>query len=73
MARWTCPRCDREFSRSRQSHTCLPGGSVDESFAGRPPVQREIYDVITGHLATLGPVHADARIDGLPVIARCEP
>jgi hypothetical protein len=60
MTRWTCPRCDREFGRARQSHTCLPGCTVEESFAGRPPWQREIYDAILDHLASLGPVHEDA-------------
>jgi hypothetical protein len=59
MARWTCPRCDREFGRANQSHTCLPGNSVDASFRGRPE-QRAIYDAIMRHLETLGPVHADA-------------
>jgi Domain of unknown function (DUF5655) len=60
MARWICPRCDREFVRARQAHTCVPGGTVDDSFAGRPPVQREIYDAVVEHLHNLGPVHADA-------------
>jgi Domain of unknown function (DUF5655) len=58
--RWTCPRCDREFARQQQSHACLPGGSVDESFAGRPPGQRAAYEAVVGHLRTLGPVHEDA-------------
>ncbi|MGE5827957.1 MAG: DUF5655 domain-containing protein [Micromonosporaceae bacterium] len=60
MGRWTCPRCDREFGRAHQSHVCVPGGTVEESFAGRPPVQREIYDALMAHLDTLGPVHVDA-------------
>ncbi|MBV8950999.1 MAG: hypothetical protein JOZ99_08995 [Actinobacteria bacterium] len=60
MARWTCSRCDREFGRANQSHTCIPGGTVDDSFRGRPQVQREIYDAIAAYLATIGPVHADA-------------
>ena len=60
MARWTCPRCDREFARARQSHTCLPGNSVDATFRSRPPEQREIYDAIMRALKPLGPVHADA-------------
>ncbi len=60
MDRWTCPACEREFARGHQAHTCVPGGTVDESFAGRSPVQREIYEAIMAHLATLGPVHADA-------------
>ncbi len=60
MNRWRCPACDREFARTAQSHVCLPGNSVDQTFAGHPPVQREIYDAIVGHLRTLGPVYVDA-------------
>jgi hypothetical protein len=60
VPRWTCPRCDREFGRAQQSHTCLPGNQVADSFAGRPDVQRAIYDTIVAYLETLGPVHADA-------------
>jgi hypothetical protein len=60
MARWTCPRCDREFGRAHQSHTCLPGNSVEATFLARPPVQRAIYDAIVEHLESLGPFHVDA-------------
>ena len=60
MARWTCPRCDREFGRAHQSHTCLPGSSIDATFAGRPEEQRAICDAIVAHLETLGPLHVDA-------------
>jgi len=60
MARWTCPRCDREFGRVNQSHTCLPGNSVERTFAGRPPEQRAICDAIVAYLTTLGPLHVDA-------------
>lgn len=60
MARWVCPNCDREFAKAHQAHVCVPGCTVDECFAGRPPVQREIYDALVGYLDTLGPVHVDA-------------
>ena len=60
MGRWTCPRCDREFGRAHQAHTCVPGGTVEESFAGRPDYQAEAYWRIMDHLAKLGPVHADS-------------
>jgi hypothetical protein len=60
VTRWTCPRCDREFGNANQSHTCIPGCTVDATFAGRPPAQRAVYDAILGHLLTLGPVHEDA-------------
>jgi hypothetical protein len=58
--RWTCPRCDREFARARQGHTCVPGCTVDETFAGRSPAFREVYDAIAAHLNTLGEFHEDA-------------
>jgi hypothetical protein len=57
MTRWTCPQCDREFARDRQSHTCVPGCTVEETFAPFPPVYREIYDRL---ISGLGPVHEDA-------------
>lgn len=60
MSRWTCEQCDREFARARQSHVCVPGCTVEESFAGRPPVQRDIYEAVIAYLRTLGPVHEDA-------------
>ena len=60
MSRWTCPFCDREFSRAHQSHVCVPGGTVDDTFAPYPAEWRLIYDAVVAHLDTLGPVHADA-------------
>ncbi len=60
MSRWTCPRCDREFGRANTAHVCVPGCTVDECFAPWPPLWRDIYDAIWEHLASLGPVHADA-------------
>jgi hypothetical protein len=60
MARWTCPRCDREFGRTNQSHTCLPGNTVDATFRGRAPEQPAIYDAIFRYVSSLGEVHVDA-------------
>jgi hypothetical protein len=60
MSRWVCPRCEREFGRANQSHTCVPAGTVDDSFAGRAPQQRAVYDAVLEHLLSLGPVHEDA-------------
>lgn len=60
MSRWTCPACDRQFARHHQAHVCVPGCSVDSTFAGRAPVQRQTYDALIGHLRALGPFHADA-------------
>jgi hypothetical protein len=60
VTRWTCPTCEREFGRAHQAHVCVPGCTVDQCFAPWPPLWREIYDALLDHLATLGPVHADA-------------
>jgi Domain of unknown function (DUF5655) len=60
VTRWTCPACEREFGRARQAHTCVPGCTVDETFTGRPAVQRAICDEIVAYLNTLGPLHVDA-------------
>jgi uncharacterized protein DUF5655 len=60
VSRWRCPACDREFGRAHQSHVCVPGNTVDETFAGRPAGQRDIYETIVGYLNTLGPLHIDA-------------
>jgi len=60
MSRWTCPQCDREFGRANQSHTCVPGGTVADTFSGRPAGQLEAYQHIMAHLATVGPVHVDS-------------
>ncbi|NUR91128.1 MAG: hypothetical protein HOY71_44230 [Nonomuraea sp.] len=57
MTLWTCPACDREFARERQSHVCVPGCTVEEVFAPWPPAYREIYDRL---VEGLGPVHEDA-------------
>jgi Domain of unknown function (DUF5655) len=57
MARWVCPRCDREFDRPHQAHTCVPGVTVD---AVLKPGYRAVYDAILDHLSTLGPLHEDA-------------
>jgi hypothetical protein len=65
VARWVCPRCEREFGRANQSHTCVPAGTVEESFAGHLPRLRGVYDAVLAHLLTLGPVHEDATRVGV--------
>jgi predicted transport protein len=52
---WSCPACGREFGK-RQAHVCAPALSPEAYFAGRPPVEREIYEAVRGHLESLGPV-----------------
>lgn len=59
MAEWICPRCDRLFGRSGQSHDCAPGLSLEEYFETGPAHERPIFDVVMAHVRSLGPVHAD--------------
>lgn len=64
--RWSCPACGREFGRTRQSHVCVPAGSVDETFASAAGGwQRDVFDAIMRHVATLGEVHLDAVAVGV--------
>ena len=56
---WSCSACGREFGK-RQSHTCVPALPIDAYFAGRPPFEREIFEVVCDHLRSLGPVVVEA-------------
>jgi hypothetical protein len=58
--RWCCPRCDREFARANQSHTCVPGISLAQYLDGRTPHQRDVFEALLGSVRSLGPVHVDA-------------
>lgn len=55
MEIWTCDACGREFGK-RQSHVCAPAVSVDDYYSRRPPVEREIFEAVAGHIRSLGPV-----------------
>lgn len=56
---WICPTCGRLFERTRQSHDCAPGLTLDEYFATGPAHERPVFDAVMAHLANVGPVHPD--------------
>ncbi len=56
---WTCPKCQRNFGKKRQSHLCSPGLSLEEYFDGAAPWEEPIFTVVRDHIATLGPVIVD--------------
>jgi hypothetical protein len=60
VARWTCPNCEREFGRTRQSHVCVPGITVEELLSRHPRWVTEIYAAVIDALRAAGPVHEDA-------------
>lgn len=62
---WTCSECGRLFGRSRQSHECSPGLSLDEYFSTGPSHERPVFDAVMEHLALVGPVHVDVVSVGI--------
>lgn len=62
---WVCPRCDRQFGRTNQSHTCAPAASPDDWLAARSPEQRAIASAVLEHVYSAGPVEIDAVKAGL--------
>ncbi|MFP3907816.1 MAG: DUF5655 domain-containing protein [Acidimicrobiales bacterium] len=65
MEGWTCPECGRLFGRTRQSHDCAPGLSIDEYFATGPAHERPVFDAVMAALTEVGPVHADIVAVGI--------
>ena len=53
---WSCPDCGRSFGREGQSHSCVPAGTLDESFRGRPDWYRDAFERVAAHLRGLGEV-----------------
>ncbi|HVF31703.1 MAG TPA: hypothetical protein VM933_01590 [Acidimicrobiales bacterium] len=59
MTGWTCPRCQRLFGRTRQSHECAPAMTLEEYFSTGPPHERPIFEAVLAFLETLGPMHVE--------------
>jgi hypothetical protein len=62
---WRCPACDRVFAKTRQSHDCSPGLSLEEYFSTGPAHERPVFDAVLAVLADVGPVHVDCVSVGL--------
>jgi hypothetical protein len=56
---WTCPKCGRQFGRTKQSHECAPAMSVEEYFSTGPPHERPVFEAVMSHLESVGPVHVE--------------
>jgi Domain of unknown function (DUF5655) len=56
---WTCPSCQRQFKRTRQSHECAPAMTLDEYFSTGPERERPIFEAVLAYLETLGPIHVE--------------
>ena len=52
---WRCPECGRDFANRNQTHTCAALRSLDDHFAGKPAVVRELFDELVKWLESFGP------------------
>lgn len=56
---WTCPSCNRQFARNRQSHDCAPAMTLEEYFSSGPLHEKPIFDAVMSYVEKLGPVHVE--------------
>jgi hypothetical protein len=57
---WTCPRCQRRFTRANQRHACGTGDR-GEVVRGRPAALVELVDAIEKFARALGPIEVVTR------------
>lgn len=57
---WTCPTCNRGFSRKNQRHACGTGDRA-EVLRNRPPQVVELYSALEAFAKSLGPVEFVTR------------
>jgi predicted transport protein len=57
---WTCPKCNRRFTRRNQRHACGTGDRT-EVLRNRPPEVVRIYAALEKFARTLGPVELVTR------------
>ena len=58
--RWRCSECGRTFGRIRQSHVCLPAGSLERWLETRPTAERGAVRAVLRHLERVGPIVIEA-------------
>ncbi len=56
---WTCPRCGRQFVSANKWHSCQQF-RLEDHFAGKDSLVRELYDLLFATLNEFGPVTAYA-------------
>jgi hypothetical protein len=52
---WECPRCGRVFANRNQTHTCGLH-DIEHHFAARAPIVRELYELVSTAVHSIGPV-----------------
>ncbi len=51
---WRCPECDRTFANRNQTHTCARLRTVDDHFADKDALVRELFDAFVARLRAIG-------------------
>jgi len=59
-APWTCPECNRQFTRKNQRHACGTGDRADV-LRNRPPEVVALYAALEAFARSLGPVELVTR------------
>ncbi len=59
-ARWSCPACNRTFSRKNQRHACGTGDRA-EVLRNRSPEIAALYTALENFVTSLGPVEFVTR------------
>jgi hypothetical protein len=62
MATWTCPRCQRAFTRKNQRHRCgANAGPSRDVLRGRSDALIQLYESVEAFARSLGPIEIVAR------------
>ncbi len=56
---WKCPKCEREFSKRNQWHSCVLI-SINEHFEGKAPLLKKIYNVLQKEVVKFGYIRIDS-------------
>ena len=56
---WKCPKCEREFSKKDQWHSCV-SISTNEHFKNKPPILEEIFNSLREKVEEFGQIRIDA-------------
>ena len=60
MSAWSCPKCERSFTRKNQRHACGTGDR-SEVLRNRPDALVALYDSVETFARSLGPIEIVAR------------
>lgn len=58
---WKCPKCERDFQKTNQSHSCREAYPIEKHFNGKLKA-KELYDFLVSKITSeVGPFTVDSR------------